>query len=169
MNINAAVNSTYLKLYLACTEISRIKCIFHSLGCWRNSSSSSLSSSLLAQQPLLSQGLLQKLLPAVPIPCSIPPISLPQLPGIFHHTIFPPQFQPASLSSSFYHCNENSSCRDLFRHTNNMSCPFKQLILMYGWRNYIFLLAIWNQKEVKMTWTHIRFSNEGKCLRIKQI
>jgi len=40
--------------------------------------------------PLLSQGLLQKLLPAVPIPCSIPPISLPQLPGIFHHTIFPP-------------------------------------------------------------------------------
>ena len=36
-----------------------------------------------AQQPLLSQGLLQKLLPAVPVPCNIPPISLPQLPGIF--------------------------------------------------------------------------------------
>ena len=52
-------------------------------------SSSSSSSSSLAQQSLLSQGLLQKLLPAVPIPCSIPPISLPQLPGIFHHIIFP--------------------------------------------------------------------------------
>jgi len=48
-----------------------------------------LSSSSLAQQPLLSEGLLQKLLSAVSIPCSIPPISLPQLPGIFHHTIFP--------------------------------------------------------------------------------
>ena len=51
--------------------------------------SSSSSSSSLAQQPILSQGLLQNLLPAVPIPCSIPPISLPQLPGIFPHTIFP--------------------------------------------------------------------------------
>ena len=39
-----------------------------------------VSSSSLAQQPLLNQGLLQKLLPTVPIPCSIPPISLPQLP-----------------------------------------------------------------------------------------
>ena len=47
----------------------------------------SSSSSSLAQQPLLSQGILQKLLPAVPIPCNIPPISLPQLPGMFHHTI----------------------------------------------------------------------------------
>ena len=67
-------------------------------------SSSSLS---LAQQPLLSQGLLQKLLPAVPIPCNIPPISLPQLPGIFRHTIFSSHFRSAPLSSSFYHCNEN--------------------------------------------------------------
>jgi len=50
-------------------------------------SSSSSSSSSSAQRPLLSQGILQKLLPAVSIPCSIPPISLPQLPGIFHHTI----------------------------------------------------------------------------------
>ena len=33
--------------------------------------------SSLAQQPHLSQVLLQKLLPAVPIPCSIPPVSLP--------------------------------------------------------------------------------------------
>ena len=46
---------------------------------------SSSSSSSLAQQPLSSQGLLQKLLPAVPIPCGIPPISLPTLPGIFHN------------------------------------------------------------------------------------
>ena len=89
------------------------------------------SSSSLAQQPLLSQGLPQKLLPAVPIPCSIPPISLPQLPGIFHHTIFPSQFRPAPLSPSFYHCNENSSCSALFLHTNNVSCPFNRLILMY--------------------------------------
>ena len=28
------------------------------------------------------------------------------------------------LSSSFYHCNEKSSCMALFFHTNNMSCPF---------------------------------------------
>ena len=42
-----------------------------------------VSSSSMAQQPVLSQGLPQKLLPAVPIPCNIPPISLPQLPGIF--------------------------------------------------------------------------------------
>ena len=83
----------------------------------------SSSSSSLAQQPLLSQGLLQKLLRAVSIPCSIPPISLPQLPGIFCHTIFPSQFRPAPLSSSFYHCNENSSCSALFLHTNNMPCP----------------------------------------------
>ena len=48
-----------------------------------------LPSSSWAQQPFLSQGVLQKLLPAVPIPCSIPPISVPQLPGIFCHTIFP--------------------------------------------------------------------------------
>ena len=82
------------------------------------------SSSSLAQEPLLSQGLLQKLLPAVPIPCSIPPISLPQLAGIFHHTIFPSQFRPAPLSSSFRHCNENSSCRALFLLASNMSCPF---------------------------------------------
>ena len=31
----------------------------------------------------------------------------------------------APLSSSFYHCNENSSCRAQFLHMNNMSCPFK--------------------------------------------
>ena len=41
-------------------------------------------SSSLAQQPLFSPGLHQKLLPAVLIPCTIPPISLPQLPGILH-------------------------------------------------------------------------------------
>jgi len=84
-------------------------------------------SSSSAQQSLLNQGLLQKLLPAVPIPCSIPPISLPQLPGISHHTIFPSYFRPASLSSSFYHCNENSSCMAQFLHTNNMSCPFESI------------------------------------------
>jgi hypothetical protein len=48
---------------------------------------SSSSSSSLAQQPILSQGLLLKLLPAVPVPRSIPPISLPQLPCIFLHII----------------------------------------------------------------------------------
>jgi hypothetical protein len=35
------------------------------------------SSSSSAQQPILSQGFLQKLPPAVPIPCSIPPVSPP--------------------------------------------------------------------------------------------
>jgi len=52
--------------------------------------SSSSPSSSLAQQPLLSQGLRQKLLPAVPILCSIPPISLPQLLGIFHTILIIP-------------------------------------------------------------------------------
>ena len=52
------------------------------------------------------------------------PISVPQLRRIFRHTIFPSQFLPAPLSSSFYRCNENSSCSALFLHTNNMSCPF---------------------------------------------
>ena len=61
------------------------------------------SSSSSAQQPLLSQGPLQKLLPAVAIPCSIPPVSLPQLPGIFHHTI---------LSWSNNICNDFDLYRD---------------------------------------------------------
>ena len=36
----------------------------------------------------------------------------------------PSQFRPTPLSSSFYHCNEDSSCRTLFLHTNSTSCPF---------------------------------------------
>ena len=59
-------------------------------------------------------------------PCSLqhssnfsPPTSW-HLPS--HH--LPILVSACPLSSSFYHCNENSSCRAQFRHTNNMSCPF---------------------------------------------
>ena len=88
------------------------------------------SSSSLAQQPLLSQGLLQKLLPAVPIPCSIPPIFLPQLPGIFHHTIFPSSFRPVCLLPS------TTPTRTLLVELSSairITCParFNRLILMY--------------------------------------
>ena len=51
---------------------------------WVHSRCFQSSSSSLAQQPLLSQGLLRKLLPAVPIPCSISPISLPP-PQVLNH------------------------------------------------------------------------------------
>jgi len=67
-----------------CEKQAELECCMYSHPyAFRSSSSSSL-----AQQTVLSQ-VLQKLLPAVPIPCSFPPISLPQLPGIFRHTIFP--------------------------------------------------------------------------------
>ena len=54
---------------------------------YRDSSSSSSSS--LAQQPLLSQGLLQNLMPTVPIPCSIPPFSSPPPPNFLASTVTP--------------------------------------------------------------------------------
>ena len=54
---------------------------------WQPSSSS--SSSTVAQQPTLGQGLPQKLLPSVPISCGTLPMSFPQLPGITRHSIFP--------------------------------------------------------------------------------
>ena len=51
---------------------------------------------------------------------SSPPPTSWHLPS--HH--LPILVSACSLYSSFYHCNENSSCRALFLHTNNMSCPF---------------------------------------------
>ena len=54
------------------------------------------SSSSLAEKPFLSQGLLRKLLPAVPISCNISLISLPELPGIFRKTFHEPV--PRSLN-----------------------------------------------------------------------
>ena len=81
------------------------------------------SSSSLALQPALSQSLLLKLPPAVPIPCSIPPISLPQLLGIFPHSVLPLYFWPILLPSSFYYCYEDFSCRILLLQSNNMSSP----------------------------------------------
>ena len=103
-------------LFVQCYYYNLLNLSYKSFTCfiyiiWYSSSSSSSSSR--AQQPLLGQDL-QKLLPAVPIPCSIPPVSLPQLPAILCHTILPSQFRPTPLSSSFYHCNKDSSCRTLF-------------------------------------------------------
>ena len=90
-----------------------------------------LSSSSLAQQFLLCQDLLQKLLPAVPIRCSIPPISLHQLPGIFHHT-------SSHLSFCLPFClpPSTTATRTLFvglRSSIRIACrvQFNRLILMY--------------------------------------
>ena len=48
-----------------------------------------VSSSTVAQQPTLGQGLPQKLLPSVPTSCGTPPMSFPQLLGITRLSIFP--------------------------------------------------------------------------------
>ena len=89
------------------------------------------SSSSLAQQPLLSQDLLQKLLPVVSIPCSIPPISLPQLPGVFRHAVFPSQFRPSPLSSSI----TNSQVLKSF---HRPSCFGQSGHCFFGFRNKAF-------------------------------
>ena len=57
------------------------------------------SSTSLAQESILSQSLLHKLLPVVPIPCSIPPVSLPQQSGLTDHAVIAFQFSPTSLTS----------------------------------------------------------------------
>ena len=89
-------------------------------------SSSSSSSSSLAQESLLIQGLLQKLLPAVPIPCSIPPISLPKLPS--HHLLILHSACPSVFFLSTFQVNPITSVMILIfiriKHsTNQFSGP----------------------------------------------
>ena len=78
------------------TYVKRLICEIHSVlpqkfPKWKQSKIKALatSSSTVAQQPTLGQGLPQKLLPSVPISCGTPPMFFPQLPGITRHSIFP--------------------------------------------------------------------------------
>jgi hypothetical protein len=64
-------------------------CHFICLACARHSITTTTIQQSLAQQPTLSQGLPQKLLPSVPISCRTPPMSFPQLLRITRHSIFP--------------------------------------------------------------------------------
>ena len=60
----------------------------------------------------LNQGLLQKLLPTVPIPCSIPPIPFPQLPEMRYY-IYYKRVHEMSADITNFVCSDVEPVHDL--------------------------------------------------------
>ena len=100
------------------------------------------SSSSLAQQPDLSPGLPQKLPPAILVPCSIPPVFLPQLPGIIHHAVLPSQLWPTPLPFSFYYCSQDSFAG--LCSSNRITCPAHLRRLTFIYMYVTISLSLYN-------------------------